>query len=338
MKNTELNEAFLYVDDRYLDMVNFTHKEDNILTRDKRQKRFGKVIIIAAAVALFAVMGTVAYAQNLWGIREMWSGTSSQHPELPKEAAEYIQRQDEAFEGEGWSCRLTETLCDANTAMATVTVFGGDRYVVVPTDCSPMDKAASAGFEGDCTLAEYAEAQGKELLFVSAHISCEQDIFGSGFMHFESISDSEMVILTSCDKTVSTELTEAVCTVYANDRSVELAFPITEGYTKDMGLYVPENPDAVSGISVGEATVLETTLGISVRFPVYTVDGETLGDIAIASCVEIADFNSGGFVMGKDGVWYARMNLGQGALSDTLTVRFCDLSEKPIGDIVFKRK
>ena len=27
MKNTELNEAFLYVDDRYLNTVNFTDKE-----------------------------------------------------------------------------------------------------------------------------------------------------------------------------------------------------------------------------------------------------------------------------------------------------------------------
>ena len=77
MKNTELNEAFLYVDDRYLNTVNFTDKEI-IMTEIKKTKCARKAIIAAVVAAVFALMGTVAYASNLWGIREMWQGELSE--------------------------------------------------------------------------------------------------------------------------------------------------------------------------------------------------------------------------------------------------------------------
>ncbi len=337
MNSTELYQAFQYVDDRYLDAVDLTDKEDIYMIRNTKKKDMKKVALIAAVVALFAIVSTVAYAQNLWGIRELWSKTSSEHPVMPEEAATQIEQQNAVYEGDGWSCRLTETLCDAHSAMATVMVYGGDRYVVVPTDSEPTDSAASLGFEGDCTLVEYAEAQNKELLTVGAYLSCEEDIFGSGFMHFENVSDNEMVILTSSNMNSPAELDEAVCTVYANEFKVELPFSITESLSKEVGIFAPVNPNALIGISAGEAVVTETALGVHIRFPVNTADSDALSGVVIAGVEGMSGFGESGFIC-IDGVWYGELSYGTGKVGDVLNVSFCDLDENPIGEISFQRK
>ena len=331
MKNTELNEAFLYVDDRYLDTVNFTDKEI-IMTDNKKSRNVRKAIIAAAVAATFALVGTVAYASNLWGIREMW------HGELSEEAAEMIQIQDETYEAEDWSCKLTETLYDGNSITAAVKISGGDQYILIPTDLSPEDPASANGFDFDGTLAEYAESQGKSLLNVSAHLSIGE-YRANGFMSFENISDSEMVILTSANinaDSIDDYADDALCTVYANGQKIELPFSLKTGYMKEIGTFVPVDPTVIPGMTVGTATVTETELGIYISFPVAFSDEEH--DIVVADCDTVTDFNSTGFAMGRDGVWYAEMNMGQGEVGDTLTVLFEDVMCNPIGEIVFEKE
>lgn len=331
MKNTELNEAFLYVDDRYLNTVNFTDKEI-IMTENKKSRNMRKVFIAAAAAAVFALMGTVAYASNLWGIREMW------HGELSDGAAEMIQIQDETYEAEDWSCNLTETLYDGSSITATVKVSGGDRYILIPTDLSPADPASANGFDFDGTLAEYAEAQGKSLLNVSAHLSVGGNRV-NGFMRFENISDNEMVILTSANinaDSIDDNADNALCTVFANGQKIELTFSLKTGYMKEIGTFVPVDPTAIPGMTVGTATVTETELGIYISFPV--IFSNEKHDIVVANCDTVTDFLSTGFTKGHDGVWYAEMNMGQGEVGDTLTVLFEDVMCNPIGEIVFEKE
>lgn len=334
MKNTELNEAFLYVDDRYLDTVNFTDKENLTMTTNNKTKSLRRLIVAAAVVAAFAIMGTVAYASNLWGIRELWQGG------LSEEAADMIQVQDEAYNADDWSCKLTETLYDGNSITATVTISGGDRYIPIPTDASPADSASANGFDFDGTLAEYAESQGKSLMNASASLSIGGK-FMDGFMQFESISDNELVILTSAnihDWAIDDSASEAVCTVYANGEKVELPFSLKTGYTKEIGTFAPVDPAAMPGITVGTATVTETELGVYISFPVTVTNEEAFGNTVIGDCDTVTDFRSGGFVMGADGVWYAEMDMGQGTVGDTLTVLFEDVMCNPIGEIVFEKE
>lgn len=110
-----------------------------------RRKTARRVMLLAAVVAAFLAFCAVAYAANIWGIREMFR---TPHRELPEAAAEILQEQTETGENEGLRCRVTESVCDASSAMVTVAVTVSDRYIAVPTDAMPDFPAAYYGFTG----------------------------------------------------------------------------------------------------------------------------------------------------------------------------------------------
>ena len=136
---------------------------------ESKKNRVGsrRLIGLVLAACLVFSLAITAYALNLFGIREMFK---IHNRELPEEADPYIQQHTETAAAEDWSARITESLCDTGKILTTVTVSGGDKYIVVPTDAMPGDSVGFIGIEGDQTLSEYAAAQGKELLFVCASL------------------------------------------------------------------------------------------------------------------------------------------------------------------------
>lgn len=295
--------------------------------------------MILAACMIFA-LATTAYAANLWGIREMFK---TEYRELPQEADEYIQKHTEAAKAEDWSCRITESLCDSGKVMVTVAVSGGDQYIVVPTDAMLEDSVSLIGLSGDQTLEEYARSQGKQLLFVGASVMQNEDLgVFSEAQRFENTTLSEMNILVQASRAASAAAGEAVCTVYARRedgtvKRLELPFTLTEAPASESGTFVPENPDAIPGMTVGEATVTQTPLGISVRIPETVTDQDAYYEIMKVE-IDGITYSEGGSVLEDDGNWYFQFSMGQGTVTDTLTVHYYDWDKQPIGDIVFQRK
>lgn len=350
-----LSEKVLFalndVDDQMLDAVSrrmgySRTRYDHTNVRVPHTRNARRIVLLAAVVAAFLALGVTAYALNIWGIREMYKTANR---ELPSEAEELIEPRTEVAEAEGWSCRITESLCDAGTVMLTVTVYGGEKYILVPPDAMLEDPLGVIGREGEGTLEEYAAQQGKELLFVGADLQVSEESEDIGIDHVsirsENISDSEMTILIVADKTVSASSLEAVCQISAREVSdvnvddierVFLPITLTEGYSKLYGIFTPIDAEAVPGLRIGEATVTETSLGYLIEFTIEEVAEDALRQVLMTGCDELKDVNGSTVGMDEDGVIRARWT-GIGTLDDTLTVHFTDWDKQPVGDIIFKK-
>lgn len=297
--------------------------------------------LILAACLVFA-MAVTAYAANLFGIREMFR---TYNRELPEAAEPYIQQHTQTAAAKSWSASISESLYSGSKILLTVTVSGGDQYIVAPTDAMPSDTVGIIGLSGDQTLESYAASQGKKLLLVGATLRHSEGLgIFTESQKFENSSPSEMHILVEADRTGSEPAADAVCAVYALEagseevKRLELPFTLTEAPKEGESTFVPVTPDAIPGMTVGEATVTETPLGISIRWMETITDQDAYYDIMKVDFDEITNYEGGGSVQADDGNWYFQISMGKGEVTNTLTAHFYDWDKQPIGDIVFKKK
>lgn len=292
--------------------------------------------LILAACLIFA-LAISAYAFNFLGIREMLQRSGK---ELPEEAYGYIQEHTQSAAAADWSARVTESLSDESKIMVTVTVSGGDKYIIAPTDADPNTLAVNIGIEGDLTLGEYAAQQGKELLFVGAMLQDVGMLGGHGSQHFEHLADNEMTILVQSDTWAASE--GVVCHVYAvdsawNKQTLELPITLAKAPAAGSANYIPDDPDAISGITVGNATVVETPMGTTIRFMETITDEEAFYNFKKVEFDGLT-YGEGGLVLEDDGNWWLTVSGCTGTVGDTLTVRFYDLDDQELGAITFKKQ
>lgn len=298
-----------------------------------------RLISLASAACLVLSLAISAYALNLFGIREMFR---TQNRELPEAADPYIQQHTEAAAAEDWSARVTESLCDTGKILTTVTVSGGDKYIIVPTDASAEDTVGIIGMEGSQTLGEYAKEQGKTLLFVGATLVHNERL--GIFMEtqtFVNLSATEMTVLVESNRS-GEEAGEAICSIYGldegdNRRNLEVPFTLEAAPAEKERVFVPVDPEAIPGMTVGEARVKETPLGLSVRWMETATDQEAFYNIMKVE-IEGVTYREGGSVLEDDGNWYFQFTMGEGTLGDTMTARFYDWDSQLIGEIVFQKK
>ena len=290
--------------------------------------------LVLAACLVFA-MALTAYACNLFGIRDLFA-------KLPETAEPYIQEHTETKAAEDWSARITESLCDETKVMVTVTVSGGDKYIIAPTDADPDTLAVNIGIEGDMTLGEYASQQGKQLLFVGASLEQNDSLGGVGSQSFRNASDSEMTILITANKTESLTENEIICHVYAVDEewnklTLDIPFSLVEAPSEGLGTYVPVNADAIPGMIIGEATITETPLGISIRYMETATDEEAMYNIKKVEFDGLV-YGQGGTVLEDDGNWWFTVSGCTGDVGDTLIARYYDWDDQLVGTIEFIKK
>lgn len=316
-------------------------------TAKNQHKRLGKTLMIAAViVALFAAMCAGAFALNLFGLRELWQ---TPNRELSDSAAAYMQQQNAGAEEAGWSCQVNESLCDAATVMMTVTISGGDRFIIAPTDANAGDSVRSIGLDGDGTLEELAEAQGKRLLLVGASITGIVGASGNQSQRFQCISESEMTILVKTDKRSSSESIQANCLVYALEytgerhydqtdvQRVEMPLTLTEAPSEVIGHFAPEGENAIPGALIGEATVTKSALGIIVRFPITITDRNAMRMIIRMYSDETGQIQFTDFCDGDENEHLIQWSFGDGEVFDKLTVHFYDGNEQSVGTVVFNK-
>lgn len=363
MNRKLISKALGGIDEHFI-AESMAYRGENAHRSPERNRKMGKyenrnaghshrrLFALVLAACLVFSLAITAYAANLFGIREMFR---TPYRELPESAEPYIQQHTEAPESynqqhteavqeENWSARVTESLCDGTKILVTVTVSGGDQYIVAPTDAMPSDTVGLIGLSGDQTLENYAASQGKKLLLVGATLMRNEGLgIFTEAQKFENSSPSEMHILVESDRTSSEPAGDAVCQVYALEAGseaverLELPFTLAE-VPKEESNFVPVAPDAIPGVTVGEATVTETAMGISVRWMETITDQDAHYDIKKVEFDEITDFDGGGLVQADDGNWYFQISMGKGEVIDTLTAHFYNWDNQPIGEIVFQKK
>lgn len=315
-------------------------RESKTMKYQFTEKRTKRLIAVAAAAALVLMMAVTAVAANLWGIRDLFESSGR---ELPSEADGYVQSQSCSVSGEGWTCTVRESLCDGEQVTAAAVINCSDDYIVAPTDSSASDPAESLGIDSDLTLGEYAASQGKRLIYVNVGISFSEapgKAMG-GYLHFKNIADNEMLVLSNVSKAPKDASSHGICTVYVtrDDGTKEKAsvdFDIITAPVISKATYVPVDASSVPGITVGEATVAQTVMGISIEFKETVTDFAAFDRMEMV-CEGIQDY-MGGSVM-ENGEWYLKLTDGQGTVSDTLTIRVVDVrTGELMGTIVFEKQ
>lgn len=353
MNRKLISKALGGIDERFI-VESMAYREEQAHRSPERNRKMGKyenrnagyshrkLFALVLAACLVFSLAITAYAANLFGIREMFR---TPNRELPEAVEPYIQQHTEAAQSEDWSARVTESLCDGTKILLTVTISGGDQYIVAPTDAMPSDTIGLIGLSGDQTLESYAQSQGKKLLLVGATLRRNEGLgIFTEAQKFENSSPTEMHILVEADRTNSEPAGDAVCQVYALEAGsdaverLELPFTLAEAPNEGESIFVPVTPDAIPGMTVGEATVTETAMGISIRWMETITDQEAHFNIKKVDFDEITDYDGGGLVQADDGNWYFQISMGKGKVTDTLTAHFYDWDDQPIGEIVFKKK
>ena len=338
MKGQKVMKGLSFINPKYIHEGEF----ESISTPEKSTHSHRKLVALILAACLVFSLAATAYAANLFGIRELFR---TYYRELPETAEPYIQQETAATEAEeGWSCAITESLCDNSTVMATVTIRGGNKYIVAPTDADPNGSVGVIGIASEQTLSEYAASQGKKLLLVGASIlKVGDEEIGGGSQRMENISESEMIILTQVSKTVSASSLEAVCLVYAREEGsnevqrVELPFVLSEApATSEEMVYHPLNFNAIPGLTFGDMTVTETPLGYNIRMPATVTDQEASYNIMKVE-IEGLTYGEGSHGSEDDGNWYFDAYMCQGTLGDILIVHYYDWDKQPIGEIEFRK-
>ena len=339
MKGQKIMKGLSFINPKYIHEGEF----ESISAPEKSTHSHRKLAVLILAACLVFSLAVTAYAANLFGVRELFR---TYYRELPEAAEPYIQQEIAAAEAEeGWSCAITESLCDASTVMATVTIRGGDKYIVAPTDANPDGSARVIGIAGEQTLSEYAASQGKKLLLVGASIlKVGDEEIGGSSQRMENVSESEMVILTQVSKTVSAPNLEAVCLVYALEEGsnevqrVELPFVLSEApATSEEMVWHPLKPDAIPGLTVRDMTVTETPLGYNIRMPATVTDWEALRNIMKVEIEGLTYGEGGGFMEDETGNCYFEAFMCQGTLGDILVVHYYDCDKQPIGEMEFRK-
>ena len=307
--------------------------------------RMGRLLSIAAVVALILALGAVAYAANIFGLRELFANPN--RGDMPEEAANQIVSQSAEVEGDGWSASVQETYCDEGTVLVAVHVSADASYIVVPTDAHLDSPLSVIGLSGEGTLREYAQKEGKTLLFVGANLDWEALGLNSAGERFENASPQEMTIYVEGARNSDTGApVDTVCTVVAVSWSPETQDPdtvvterrelpitLTEGKSTLLGRFAPADPLALPGFELGELCLAQTPLGIELRLEIKTLDEEAARNL-LTLRLDGVEFHGAGTI---DPNGYAVFSQGQGDFGDSPVIRFLDWDKNTIAEVTFEK-
>ena len=307
-------------------------------TEARRSMKPAAAVILAACLML--ALAASAWATNFLGIREMLQKTLSP---LPDAAVEYIQPQNTAAANDKFSCTVIETLSDSSSVLAAVEISAAEGYIIVPTDAGPGDLASSLGFGFDGSIGEYAKAQGKGILAAGATFMGEDtpEIFTAS-QQFEQRGDSSLTILTKAEF-LSADVPEALsCTVYVLDMGsgdverIKLPVELHPAKAGDELHYAPVDAAAVPGLSVGEAVLKSSPLGLSFELSLTEVQPGAMDKLMTVRC-ESFENHEGGFVYVGDGRWVFRITLTDGSAGESIRLDFLDENKESLGRIELRR-
>ena len=333
MKAYDLLSSFENIHDKYI-----MEAKDMEKYREKKSGRSRvKYMLIAAIVAVSLMIVTAVAAMNHLGMQEVTQNTPYA---VPSEAAPYIETQSaQETTAEGWSCTMLESLFDAASFTISVSVSGGDKYVVIPEYCSPGDDVSEIGLPSGQTLGDYAAQQGKTLLYVGAGIQ-DRDKLGiaTTTQFYKSQSDGEMTIVETGQKSTDVSVTEGICRVNAwvdgqkDVTRVELPFTVKEA-SGDVLVYKAEGANEVAGIRTNSFRVYQSPAGNSIVFDQEVP--EAFPEELKRMDIDGISYSEGGWMENEEGKLEAKWSNVKGTFGDTLTLRFINWDNEFMGSVTF---
>ena len=321
-------------------------RKNNMGKFESTKKHSRKLFAVILAACLVFALATTAYAADFWGIRSLLT----RFDELPQEADSYIQHHETESvqsEEEDWSARITESLADGSKIMLTIHFSGGDKYLLAPADVDPNIGCDYMGVDNGLTLEEYAKQTNRELLFVGGSLMQEEALgVFTETMRSKSTSPGELDILLVSDRMSSDPVEQVSCHITANTadavnvedvQRLELPFtlkPITDGETY---IYVPEKPDAIAGMTLGNAKLTKSPTGWSVEMVETITDVEAYRELMITEIEGLGRLNGGGVMLDKTHVQF-QSNMNQGEVGDPMIMRFYDWDKNFVGEVTFHRQ
>ncbi len=296
-----------------------------------------RLMTLLIAAALTCALAATAVATDAFGIRSMLSRTGE---ELPNEADSFIETETVTAAAEELNCSVTQSLCSSNKMYVTVTVSGGEDYLLVPTFADESMTLNDIGLEGDMSLADYAASQDKQLLSVGATLMGAED---TGIYHeassFEYGADGQLNILISADRSGEIPNGQVTCTVHARsaDGDVshhELAFEVTPVPTDGGVVYLADDGKVTDSILAPFAVVETTPMGCTVRVATEVEEQMDLDPIKKIE-FEGAEYSGGGFVLEDDGIWYYTVTITEGEVGETLTANYIGWEGEILATVVF---
>ena len=313
---------------------------------ESTKKHSRKLFAVILAACLVFALATTAYAADFWGIRSLFT----RFDELPQEADSYIQHHETESvqsEEEDWSARITESLADGTKILVTIHFSGGDKYLLAPKDMEPYDKCEYMGVDNGLTLEEYAKQTNRELMFVGGSLMNDEALgVFTETMQSKSTSPGELDILVVSDRMSSDPVEQATCHISARPVDVvkfediqrlELPFtlkPITDGETY---IYVPEKPDAIPGVTLGNAKLTKSATGWSVEMEETITDVEAYRELMITEIEGLGRLNGGGVMVDGTHV-LMQSSMNQGEVGDPMIMRFYDWDKNFVGEVTFRRQ
>lgn len=345
MNRDLISKAITGISAQYIDEALEAPARENAPERTKPMGKFEnrqrgtsrrRIVTLALAACLVLALAITAYATNAFGLKDMYK---TENRQLPEEAEPYIQQHTESTSQEGLSARVKESLCNDGKLMATVEISGGDNYILCEQSFNQDDPASLIGIQGDQTLQEYADSQGKTLLFVGVRLDGE-NFAGVQSSVAQYDGNGNMTMLAEADLTG--EVTEAACHVsaYEADATVEdilrleIPFAVSPAASSQERVFTPDNAAAIPGLTVGNATVTDSPMGMTIRWPESIADSCDVMKVEIEGCT----YGEGGSIMTEDGSYCFTANMVEGDIGDSFTVKFYDWDKEFIGQVVFTEK
>ena len=321
-------------------------RKNNMGKYERAKGHSRKLFAVILAACLVFALATTAYAADFWGIRSLFT----RYDELPQEADSYIQHHETESvqsEEEDWSARITESLADGPKIMLTIHFSGGDKYLLAPKDMELNTNCDYIGVDNGLTLEEYAKQTNREVLFVGGSLMAEEALgVFTETMSAKSTSPGELDFLLVSDRMSSDPVEQATCHITAHTadavnvedvQRLELPFslkPITDGETY---IYVPEKPDAIPGVTLGNAKLTKSPTGWSVEMVETITDEKAYGEIMITEIEGLGRLNGGGVMLDETHVQF-QSNMNQGEVGDPMIMRFYDWDHNLIGEVTFHRQ
>ena len=333
------------IDDSYLESA---REMLGYKTGEKVRHAFKKrIITLALAAALILSLAVVAYAANLFGLRELFANPN--RGEMPEEAAELIVTQNAEIEGDGWRAQVIESYCDESSILVSARVSADTGYLVVPADEDSNSPLSSIGLSGEGTLGGYARQEGKTLLFVELALDRETLGLTSAGQRFENVSPQEMVIyfegarngVTAAPVETTCRFVALIWPPEANAQDADsyviekytLPVTLSEGSSSPLGLYAPIDPYAVPGFELGELSLTKTPLGTSLRLKMSTLN-QNEAEKLLTLRLKGVEFHGSGVI---DPNGYAVFSQGQGDFGDSPTICFLDWDKDIIAEVSFEK-
>jgi hypothetical protein len=114
-----------------------------------------------------------------------------------------------------------------------------------------------------------------------------------------------------------------------------VALPVTlaDSGSALLGIYVPSDPCAVPGLKLGELTLMQTPLGLSLRLKMTTIDPDAAAQLLTLRLKGVVFRGSGSF----DPNGLAVFDQGQGDFGEIPTIQFLDWDKNIIAEVSFQK-